>query len=283
MFVIRLIGGVGNQLFQYTFGQFLKHKFGVEVCYDIVAFDTVDKGRNLELQLLDKSLPLFETSNFFFSKYKSWKKRLFLYGFLLKKNNKYYTKYSPEEISLFTEKGLSYFDGWWQYPALLRDTINNMEDFFIPKQPIPVQIQKYYTEILSNNFAVALHVRRGDYFTSKYAKTYAVCNVEYYTSAVNLMCEKLRSCKFYVFSDDLDWVKSNLILPSNTIYVKNYNINSYWYIYLMSLCRNIIISNSSFSWWGATLNRNLHKIVIAPKYWSTKKNNTLCDNSWIKI
>lgn len=174
MFVIRLIGGVGNQLFQYTFGQFLRHKFGVEVCYDIVAFDTVDKGRNLELQLLDESLPLFETSNFFFSKYKSWKKRLFLYGFLLKKNNKYYTKYAPEEISLFTEKGLSYFDGWWQYPALLRDTINNMEDFFIPKQPIPVQIQKYYNEILLNNFAVALHVRRGDYFTSKYAKTYAV-------------------------------------------------------------------------------------------------------------
>lgn len=93
----------------------------------------------------------------------------------------------------------------------------------------------------------------------------------------------------WVFSDDINWCKENLNLTKHTVYYINWNKaeDSYIDMQLMSLCKHNIIPNSSFSWWGAWLNKNKSKIVLAPKYWFTKESNIsyegLVPNDWVKI
>ena len=280
MVIVRLWGGIGNQLFQYSFGEFLREKYQVDVIYDIASFGKSDKLRKLELSVVVPGIPV--TTDISFSKYVGTKNRLlrFIYGL---KNSFIEEKYFSDEqlFKYLSKRGDVYLQGYWQ-KTIYAETLRRKGSFFLSQEE-PIVLHTIKAKIQEAEGAIALHVRRGDYFSSKHINTFGVCDAHYYEKAVDIMRGRVSNAMIFVFSDDLDWVKSNLILPSNTVYVKNYDINSYWYIYLMSLCRHIIISNSSFSWWGATLNRNLHKIVIAPKYWSTKKNNTLCDNSWIKI
>ena len=100
------------------------------------------------------------------------------------------------------------------------------------------------------------------------------------------MKDKVGNCKFIFFSNDMEWVKRNYNIE-NAIYVNSTLFDNYqdWYdMYLMSMCKHNIIANSTFSWWGAWLNSNKEKIVIAPNKWVN-----LCDykdiypDDWIKM
>ena len=89
---------------------------------------------------------------------------------------------------------------------------------------------------------------------------------------------------FFVFSDDVDWVRKNIPLPDNTFFVTDAcEVNTYWYIWLMSKCKHNIISNSTFSWWGAYLNENKEKIVVAPSLWQRGTEFTLNQEGWVVI
>ncbi len=126
----------------------------------------------------------------------------------------------------------------------------------------------------------AIHVRRGDYL--KYPNHHPVQTIEYYRKGINLL-EPITD-KFIIFSDDIEWCKENLKLD-NVIYIENEK--DYIELYLMSLCNNNIISNSSFSWWGAWLNKNDDKVVIGPKMWfgsEIKENdNDIIPQNWYKL
>ena len=131
--------------------------------------------------------------------------------------------------------------------------------------------------------SISIHVRRGDYL--KNPQYFDICNTVYYRKAIGLIKEKTDNARFYVFSDDIQWVKENLELPQNTVYVNwNMKTDSWQDMCLMSHCRHHIIANSTFSWWGAWLNKNEKKIVICPKMFSRTENlvNVMPDE-WIKI
>jgi Glycosyl transferase family 11 len=132
-----------------------------------------------------------------------------------------------------------------------------------------------------------LHIRRGDYVQNpKASAVHGTSTLDYYSEAIQLMIGEVGMPHVFIFSDDIDWVKGNLIIPSpHTFVCQNIGADSYRDMQLMSLCKHNIIANSSFSWWGAWLNPNPEKIVIAPKQWFVNANNTvdLLPSTWITL
>ncbi|HQS38500.1 MAG TPA: alpha-1,2-fucosyltransferase, partial [Methylotenera sp.] len=141
-------------------------------------------------------------------------------------------------------------------------------------------------EQISQVNAVSLHVRRGDYVTNAKNAFIGVCSLEYYRKAVEYVKNQVDKPVFFVFSDDIEWVKSNLPIDFPCFYIDhNHGIESFNDMRLMSHCKHHIIANSSFSWWGAWLNANSEKIVIAPQQWFANNTNVndLLPESWIKL
>ncbi|WP_256006479.1 alpha-1,2-fucosyltransferase [Pedobacter deserti] len=151
------------------------------------------------------------------------------------------------------------------------------------------QFAIYKSEVEKSPISVSVHVRRGDYVHHpEFSKTFGFIGLEYYDSAIAEIEERYPDARYFVFTDDPAWVKVNLKLKPNTVYVENNgpdaDIDD---LHLMSLCAHNIIANSSFSWWGAWLNNNSQKIVIAPKKWFKNQpewdTKDLLPDSWLAI
>jgi len=140
--------------------------------------------------------------------------------------------------------------------------------------------KKIKNKILLTN-AVSIGVRRGDYVEIGVA-----CDIGYYKKAINLIKMKTVNPIYYIFSDDVEWCKKNILISTKHFFVEQNKDTSFENMELMSLCRHNIISNSTYDWWGAMLNKTKQKIVICPKIWmpdDVKIRKNLIPNEWIKI
>lgn len=181
---------------------------------------------------------------------------------------------------------LIYFKGFYQsekYFEEVKEDVRKLFTFDLKKANVKsLQVMQ---QILYEDNSVSLHVRRGDYLNLKHWDSIGcVCQLPYYRNALLKIKSMVSEPVFYVFSDDIEWVKQNLDLD-NAIYVDWNNGRDSWQdMMLMSCCRNHIICNSTFSWWGAWLNPHDDKIVIAPEQWSKNiESNTVVPQSWIKV
>ena len=279
MVIVRLWGGIGNQLFQYSFGELLRERYQVEVVYDIASFGKSDVLRKFELSIIISNLPII--SNIAFSRYVGIRNRFLRLSYTLRNTFIEEKQFTEEKLLRGLNKGDVYLQGYWQNREFVSFIKKNK--LYLPKESCPNQLSFIKEQIQGADNSVAIHVRRGDYFTPKNINVFGVCDISYYEKAIDLLRSKISTPIIFVFSDDLDWVKENIDLPLNTIYVPNYDLPQYWYIYLMSLCRHNIISNSTFSWWGAVLNTNVNKIVISPAIWTLNSKKTIALDEWIKI
>ena len=141
------------------------------------------------------------------------------------------------------------------------------------------------SKIINNSNSVSIHVRRGDYVNGYYFETLGkVCSIDYYSRAVEYIKDKIEEPKFFVFSDDPEYVATNLQIGDATYIDFNRGHDSWQDMYLMSQCKNNIIANSTFSWWGAWLNRNPRKIVVAPSRWfANMDNDEIVLPEWIRL
>ena len=177
--------------------------------------------------------------------------------------------------------GNVYFNGYWQTDKYVKTLDLHL---FEPKESMPRSLETVFLQIKSVECPVSIHFRRGDYFMPKWIGRYGVCTVQYYIDAMAGLKNMLHlKPTFFIFSDDLEWVRQNIIIGDNHVFVPNLEINSFWYIYLMSKCKHHIISNSTFSWWGAYLNAYTDKIVIGPSKWMLDTDDTLMLPEWEKI
>lgn len=129
-----------------------------------------------------------------------------------------------------------------------------------------------------------MHIRRGDYVSnSAVLAHHGLLTPAYYDEAVNVMSSKLETPTLFIFSDDIGWVKENLFDDLDVVFVDSGSAELD--LHLMSLCKHNIIANSTFSWWGAYLNTNMNKIVVAPKNWFSANINTddLIPAEWIRL
>jgi hypothetical protein len=258
--IIKIKGGLGNQLFQYAHGRKCIEK-GEEVVFDISFFEE-NKKDTLRPFLLNK-FNILETNIFLPLKESIIKKYL----------NKIKSKLSGEYGFFQSEK---YFKGI--EPMIRKE--------FTLKDPLSQTAQTYADQIQQNHNSVSIHIRRGDYVLNSSAnKHHGVCDLEYYERAISKIKELIDSPAFFIFSDDIEWVRENLKVD-NAIYVSNPSLSECEEMMLMSYCKHNIIANSTFSWWGAWLNQNPNKIVIAPQKWlntDTSNQPDIIPPTWIKI
>jgi hypothetical protein len=178
--------------------------------------------------------------------------------------------------------------GFWQSPKYFAGVEDELKKAFAFTQPLQGEAARLADEIKTTN-AVSLHVRRGDYVTSSTMKaTMGDTNVAYYQRAVDYMVQHVANPKFFVFSDDVAWCKEHITIPSSVLveYIgrSSEGPKSIYHLELMSRCKYNIITNSTFSWWGAWLNRNPEKIVIAPRQWHAgRDHDDVVPEEWIRL
>lgn len=284
MNIVSITGGLGNQMFQYALCLALKSA-GHTVKLDISKYDYYKIHNNYELE------DVFGINEHYASKSEVKK-----YGYL--KDNRvtrFLLKTPWVKKSIFREndrgylpevflKKDSYFKGYWQNQEYFKNITHEIRSKYRFK-PFDTEEQKCIAKKIQSCISVSLHIRRGDYL--KHPLYSGLCQIDYYTRAYEYLKEKIEeNFEIFVFSNDVTWVKENFCFPKMYIIDCNQGKESYRDMQLMSLCKHNIIANSSFSWWGAWLNNNEDKIVIAPKVWvnSTKPAfQEIVPEGWIKL
>lgn len=293
MIIVKLMGGIGNQLFQYATGRALALKHNTDLKFDLTLLNEDPENkytkRNFELNHFNTSCNIADSNDIEkFTKLSFLKKVLRKISPSLK--SKYF--YASQNGFVFDERfpqfhKNTYLDGYWQSEKFFFEIRNELLNDLTVKNAINNNVKNTEQLILNSN-SVSLHIRRGDYVADKGASEFhGTLPLSYYNDAMKYLNGKFKNLKVFIFSDDMDWVKNNLKLTNECVYVDfNKNEDSVFDIYLMSLCNHNIIANSSFSWWGAWLNQHNDKIVIAPKQWFADKSlNTkdLIPENWLKI
>ncbi|MGQ4003439.1 alpha-1,2-fucosyltransferase [Francisellaceae bacterium CB52] len=280
MKIIKVLGGLGNQMFQYAF--YLQQKAtsqGSDTLLDISAFDKYKLHNGYELQKVFQNIDHKYATNDELKK---------LYGFyyylgkLAQKSSKYIkqTDFGYNQKYLNLDQG--YFNGYWQSEKYFKNVENHLREHFeFPELDLK---GKELLNDLENKNTVSIHIRRGDYIN--HPDHGGICDQAYYQKAIKHFNQNIDNCHFMIFSNDIDWCKENIVTKSVSYVDWNAGENSYRDMHLMSLCKHNIIANSSFSWWGAWLNKNPDRIVIAPSKWlnSEQINQTdICPDDWIRI
>ena len=276
MKIVKILGGLGNQMFQYALYLALKEHFpDEEIKIDTSCFCAYPLHNGYELNKLfhidAKEASFIEKAKIAYPylNYRFWQiaKRI------LPKRKSMLTEPKNEEFttSVFTQNGNCYYDGYWQNEKYFVDVKEQLYEIFTPKV-IDARNASFAKDLSACN-SVSLHVRRGDY--TKNPLYGGICDGTYYINAIKKIESYIDVDVYCVFSNDIEWCKEILqkIIGNKTIRYVDWNTetNSYMDIYLMSHCRHNIIANSSFSWWGAWLNRSKDQIVISPKKWNNIK------------
>ena len=297
MIIVKLCGGIGNQMFQYAAARRLAYVNNVPLKLDLGWFGknralTERDKRNYNLDCFMLSVEIAEddeVSGLISHLNNPLSRRL---PYFLKKYISHFNKthivekaynFDPEILML---KDNVYLDGYWQSDKYFNDAEDIIRfDFTFCDEPEGQNLR--YAELIRNLNSVSLHVRRGDYVTS--AKTgafHGLCSLDYYKQAVNEIFRQTDKPVFFMFSDDMEWVKTNLKIDADIYYVDCNTLDTcHEDLRLMSLCKHHIIANSSFSWWGAWLSSYTDKIVCAPEKWFNASVDTR-DNvpgSWTRL
>lgn len=275
MIIAKLQGGLGNQMFQYAFARALAETRREPLLIDNSFYEQeipgVDK-REIELELfpairLSYAGPKLSSSYY---QYARWDNRLRnLLGFrkravLREHNFRYDAAYQamPQHLLL---------DGLFQSERYFSDRAPLIADTFaFPAFAASDDLNIALLQQIKSSLSVSVHVRRGDYV--KFASTHAIhgtCSTDYYRVAIERIRQQYPAARFFFFSDEPEWIRENLAPDESigTVISFNKGKNSWKDMCLMANCRHHIIANSSFSWWGAWLNRSPDKQVIAPAKW----------------
>lgn len=289
MKIINIIGGLGNQMFQYALALSLKELYHYEhIRIDISCFNGYPLHNGFELhRIFLINLKEATHSNIVSVNYPFYHYRIWQIGRRILPKRKTVVRekldmvFQPEAL---TKMGDAYYDGYWQsekYFVKYRSAI--LEAFRFPD--LDSINQRFVTKIKGKT-TCSIHVRRGDYLNHKLFKN--LTDIDYYNRAIQYFSNVTNIDCFVVFSNDIEWCRHNLapLIKKSTIEFVDWNhgTNSFRDMQLMSLCTHNIVANSSFSWWGAWLNDNPQKIVVAPHKWINVDYETdIIPDSWIKI
>lgn len=296
MLLVNLIGGLGNQMFQYAFGIGLSDKREIQVKFDTT--DLLDRShkenftyRDFELHVFDAPVDIASDRELSMYKYRIGFTLDNLYYKITRKlkNVEFYSekKYFAYEPGVLATSDNTYFTGYWQNERYFKENSELIRQAFSFRN-CPEGKNKELARQLQADNSIAVHIRRGDYANNQHVQNvHGMCSPEYYQRAVELIASKVSEAKLYVFSDEPEWVMQNLSFAHPATYVNhNKGSNSFEDMRLMSLCKHNIIANSSFSWWGAWLNANPDKIVVAPTKWMQGLHidcSDLIPKQWIRL
>lgn len=295
MIIVKLIGGLGNQLFQYAFARAVAAANACEFKLDVSGFSVSFPGETrreyaLGCFAMQENIASNEESRALCVAARSrFGRAVQIAGRKLLGNwdkRCYYEKGMRYQQEAMNVRGDMYFEGYWQTERYFQAIASVLRDEIKLREQCAIDRSQITSRIRSTN-AVSVHVRRGDLVTNKRAQRFhGLCDLSYYERACAYIEQNIIEPHFYVFSDDIPWVKENLAFRSPVTYVSDGSYADHQELMLMSYCSHNIVANSSFSWWGAWLNSNPEKTVIAPKRWFADARTDTSDvvpSIWVRV
>ena len=289
MIVVQLKGGLGNQLFQYAAGFSLAKQKDLQLKVDVSELRQPDEktGTIRKYELCNIINPPAIATNEEIEFFK--RKTVLTYAQKLLPSYKrfvYNEKNFGFDENFFKSGSHIYLKGYRQSEKYFLLFEQDIRRNFQLKDSLINRVQLQATRFADVE-SVSIHIRRGDYTNAAGEGFHGSLPNDYYQAAIDKLSSTLKNPMFFIFSDNIDWVKNNLKIGSGVELVSGLiTKNHYEDFFLMSRCKHCVIANSSFSWWSAWLNPNPSKIVIAPKKWFNTSNlNTkdLIPDSWIKL
>lgn len=293
MLIANIVGGLGNQMFQYAMAKSMAIENEAHLQLDLSAYrnkryfnpegfllEKVFGAECIEASTLDYAaalginyllLPLIKRG-----KLHSASNRIIRESRLF--------EYDSNLIGR-SHRTRAYIQGYWQTENYFRRTEGKIRDLFQFKPSMISERSRLLESRIRERESVAVHIRRGDYITNPvYSKMYHICDENYYSNAFEFITSRISNPEFFIFTNDIEWAASQDIFRNATICTASED-GSWNDMYLMSICKHNIVANSSFSWWGAWLNSNRDKIVISPSTWFIDGTTTpdLIPNTWTTI
>ncbi|OWK71757.1 alpha-1,2-fucosyltransferase [Pedobacter sp. AJM] len=279
MIIVKLQGGLGNQMFQYAAARTLSNSGKVYLDFSFLNKNNITTdsftARQFELDIFKRTKT--HISNPYFIR-------------LIRSNRKIFKMLSPryqevkdENIFDFLNNNSSnlYLDGYFQNPLIFQDIRNIlMDEFTFPE--LSKLSKEIELNILSTTNPVAIHIRRGDYTKPEIQSYHGILPLNYYKQGIERIKSKVENPIFYIFSDDPEWCEHNLSFIDNKHIIAGTK-QAWEDMFLISKCKHQIIANSSFSWWGAWLNANPEKIIVAPKKWFNNVDINILPKAWISL
>ena len=298
MKIICLFNGLGNQMSQYAF--YLSQAENQKVLYSTYYMRRRNRDHNgYELQklfnipekryfILDllvrfaRKLVIFEEKPTYRKSILYILKAFKIIGIEVIKEAK---DFSFNKNHLMPYKGIKIHISGWYNAKYFKTKENVVRETFQFDTSRLSNLSSKYLEKIKNENSISIHIRRGDYVSVQNLNKFGIiCTLNYYNKAIKLISDKITNPVFYIFSDDINWVKENLNIPNPTYVEHNTGEDSWQDMYLMSQCKHNIIANSTFSWWGAWLGENKDKIVIAPnRLYSLMETPDFYPEEWIQI
>ena len=299
MKIVNIIGGLGNQMFQYAFALSLQDRFPNEkILIDISHFhylflkkwktSNLHNGYEIDKIFHNVAIPKAGIGDlmkltWYMPNY--WLSRVIRKVFPLRKTE--YIQTTEQSTSFdtlaYNIKGDCYYEGYWQSISYYLPIREKIQKTFA--HPVPNDINAKYIQQIKDSNSVGIHVRRGDYLN--FAAYKDICNLEYYQKAIKEVLKDGQLHSFYIFSNDVEWCKSNIcpLLGNNPCHIvtENTGKNSCWDMFLMTYCQDLIIANSSFSWWGAFLNNRGGRVISSAKWNNKKSKLDFWAPEWIRM
>lgn len=285
LIIVQLVGGLGNQMFQYAAAKALSLRLDIPLGLDTFFVETKEHPHqlsnfNIKYEMIPrKFLPPRKNSNYIY--WKLWKLGI-VPPKIFHQNG---LRYDPQ---INQAKKNTYLIGYWQSEKFFLDYKNEIRSDFTFNIPLTGKNLEIHQEILETPSSISLHIRRGDYLSVKNFAIHGSCSQFYYQNAVTRISASCSNTPtIFVFSDEPSWVSENLKL-SYPVKIIGHNLPDKGIedLRLMTICDHHVIANSTFSWWGAWLSKSENGLVVAPSRWftSSKLSNPdiYCDH-WIQI
>jgi Glycosyl transferase family 11 len=287
MIVVRLIGGLGNQMFQYAVGRALALRHHTLLKLDVSAFAeyrthqyALDRLRIVATHAAEEEVRMFSR--------RGRLERLFARPGWRSGGLNYIKEQSfAFDPSVVRASPPLYLDGYWQSEKYFSAAREVLLSEFKPKNPFNSE-NLAVCGCMEASESVSVHVRRGDYVSDANASAvHGTCGADYYYRAADHLAKHVGDIRLFVFSDDISWARQNLEFSFPTEFVDvNGRETAEWDMHLMAACRHHIIANSSFSWWAAWLNPRRDKQVVAPARWFRDwriDTSDLLPESWVRL
>lgn len=290
MIVARITSGLGNQLFQYALGRSLALRNKTALYFDLSYYKQryeTDTPRAFKLNQFTIDYKLLQSSPY---RYVSKATKL-LPSRTLKPLVNWVSEphFHADPSVLDANARFITLDGFWQSERYFEDYEAVIRHELTFRRDAGATFEAYRREIEQSEQPISVHIRRGDYVTHpEFSQSFGFVGVDYYRSAIARLTAQFPAARLFVFSDDPAWVREHLTPDAPFVFVNNTGPDADLDdLQLMSLCKHHIIANSSFSWWGAWLNADKRKVVIAPDRWFKNKpdwnTKDLLPPTWLRL
>ena len=281
MIIVKLKGGLGNQMFQYACGRAISVQLGVPLALDISWFrDVSDRRFTLDQFNIQARIALEDE----IAKANSSLQKAF--DFFRTHKHVVIEKDQHFNPRVLETPDNAYLDGYWQSERYFLPITGKLLNEFGLKVPFSSYAADF-ARLMGDSNSISIHIRRGDYVNNpKFAAVHGALPVTYYEKAMKLIEQRVDNPRYFLFSDDPEWAEEHISSRYKIDIVSGSNATEGEELSLMSLCKHHIIANSSFSWWGAWLNQKQDKIVIVPKQWFVDPNRSMPDlipGTWIQL